>query len=429
MPRSIVYESCGPNHEVRKMPTFEFEGSDQSGRTVSGFLDGQNAAQVEELLIEQGIHATAIVEQGAWARFARPGHVLKPEEVVLLSDQLETIARSGMPLAPSIAVLAADARSRRVRRILKEIQRILESGGALSEALSRSGAGLPSAVLSLIRAGEQTGNLPAVLAQVSKHYTRITDARNAIRQAAAYPAVLIVAACLLLGVMSVSIIPQFASVYGSFGRSLPVPTRLVFDLSSLIGALFSRDMLRVWVALLLLLLGTRLYLGMSARGQTSHLRMQEWLRYRCPFLGPLYRVAATERFARVLGLLITNHAQAPEGLALAGVASGSLRVAQASQNAAVLVRNGSGLSEALAAMQVFRPSFLWVVGNAESQGELGSALLRLADTYEREVDRRATAVVTLAGPAVIVVVGVIFGTLIISLFMPILSLSSLFGGF
>ncbi len=411
------------------MPTFEFEGCDQKGRTISGFLDGLNAAQVEEQLIEQGIRATAIVEQGAWARFARPGHLLKAEEIVLLSDQLETIARSGMPLAPSLASLAADARSRRVRQILGEIGKVLESGGTLAEALSRSGAGLPSAVLSLIRAGEQTGNLPAVLAQVSKHYTRLTEARNAMRQAAAYPVLLIVAACLLLGVMSVSVVPQFAQVYGSFGRSLPLSTRIVFDLSALVGTLFSRDLLGFWVALLLMLLGIRLYLGMSARGQTTQLRLQEWFRYRCPFFGPLYEAVVTERFARVLGLLITNHAEAPESLALAGVASGSLRVARASQNAAVLVNNGSRLSEALAAMKVFRSGFLWVAGNAESQGELGNTLLRLADTYEREVQRRAAALVSLAAPAVILVVGAVFGALIVSLLMPVLNLTALIGGF
>ena len=411
------------------MPTFEFEGCDQNGHTVNGFLDGLNAALVEEQLIEQGIRATTIVEQGAWARFARPGQGLKPEEMVLLSDQLATIARSGMPLAPSVAMLAMDARSKRVRRILGEVQQVLESGGTLAEALGRGGAALPSAVLSLIRAGEQTGNLPGVLAQVSKHYTRLTEARDAIRQAAAYPAVLVITACLLLGVMSATIIPQFVEVYGAFGRGLPAPTRLVFDLSSLIGTLFSRDLLGVWLAVLLALLGTRLYLGMSVRGQTARLRFQEWFRYRCPFFGPLYQVAVTERFARVLGLLITNHAQAPEGLALAGVASGSLRLARASQNAAVLVNNGSRLSEALATMQVFRASFLWVVGNAETQGELGTALLRLADAYEREVERRAATVVALAAPAVIVVVGVFFGALVISLLEPVLKLSSLFVGF
>ncbi len=411
------------------MPTFEYEGCDQNGRSVSGFLDGLNAAQVEEQLIEQGIRTTAIVEQDAWTRFARPGQTLKPEEIVLLSDQLATMARNGMPLAPSLALLAADARSRRVRRILGEVQKTLESGGTLAEALSRGGAGLPSAVLSLIRAGEQTGNLAAVLAQVSTHYTRLTEARNAIRQAAAYPVFLIVAACLLLVIMSVSIIPEFVSVYGAFGRALPGPTRLVFNLSGMIGALFSHDTLGVWVVLLLVLLGIRLYFGMSARGQSTRLRMQEWFRYRCPFFGPLYEVAVTERFARVLGMLITNQAQAPESLALAGVASGSLRVARAAQNAAVLVKNGSRLSEALAAMQVFRASFLWVVGNAESQGELGHTLLRLADSYEREVGRRAATVVSQAAPAVIVVVGCFFGALVIALLMPVLRLGSLLGGF
>jgi len=410
------------------MPTFKYEGCDRDGETVSGFADGQNAAQVEEQLLAQEIRTVAIVEQGAWTRFARPGQALRPEEVVLLSDQLETISRSGMPLAPSIALLAADARSPRVRRILDEMKRVLESGANLTEALSRAGAGLPSAVLSLIRVGEQTGNLPAVLAQISKHYGRLADARNAMRQAAAYPVVLVTAACALLAVMSVAVVPQFAAVYGGMGRSLPVPTQMVFQLSSLIGALFSYDMLGAWVALLLALLGMRLYFGATARGQTRYLRLQEGLRYGCPYFGTLYRAAVTERFARVLGLLIANQAQAPEGLALAGVASGSLRVAQASQDASVLVRNGSRLSEALAAMKVFRPSFLWVVGNAENQGELGAALLRLADSYEREVERRAAAVTALAAPAVIVVVGVVFGALIISLLLPVLMLGSLVGG-
>ncbi len=411
------------------MPTFEYEGCDQNGRTVSGFADGPNAAQVEERLVEQGIRATGVVEQGAWARFARPGQTLKAEEVALLSDQLWTIARGGMPLAPSVALLAQDARSRRVRRILTEVQGVLESGGSLAEALGRSGAGLPSAMLSLIRAGEQTGNLPAVLAQMSKHYGRLTEARNAMRQAAAYPVFLLAAACVLMTVMCVVILPELADVYGGLGGRLPWPTRIIYGLSMWIGGLFGQGTAGVWAGLLLSLLVIRLCLGMSARGRAARMRMQEWFQYRCPFFGPLYAAAITECFARVLGLLITNRAQAPEGLVLAGMASGSLRVARASQDAAVLVRNGNRLSEALAAMKVFRPSFLWVVGNAESQGELGGALLRLADSYEREVERRAATVTALAAPAVIVCVGVVFGALVIAVIMPVLQLSSLFVGF
>jgi len=408
------------------MRTFEYEGHDQNGQSVKGFLDGLNAAHVEEQLIEQGTRITSVVEAGSWVRFARPGQEgLKPEEIVLLSDQLETIARNGLPLAPSIALLAIDAQSRRVRRILKNVQQTLESGGTLAAALAEGGAGLPSAILSLIRVGEQTGNLPAVLAQVSKHYGRLNDARNAIRQAAAYPVLLIVAACVLLGLMCSVIVPQFAGVYGSFGGRLPLATQILLDMSAAVTQLFSPDMLNIWVYILVFLLLVRLYFGLSLRGQMTYMRLQEWFRYKCPFFGHLYQVAVAERFSRVLGLLITNHALAPESLMLAGVASGSMRMAQSAKKASVLVKNGSRLSEALAAMHEFRASFLWIMSNAENQGDLGHTLLRLADAYEKEVERRANMVVALAAPVIITVIGIVIAAFIISIFMPILQLSSL----
>ena len=127
----------------------------------------------------------------------------------------------------------------------------------------------------------------------------------------------------------------------------------------------------------------------------------------------------------MLGLLIVNEAQLPDSLTLAGVASGSLHMAETAQDAALMVKNGSRLSEALASMQQFRGSFLWIVGNAETQGELGQTLLRLADSYEREVERRAAMGIAFAAPAIIAALGIIVGSLVISVFLPILQLSSL----
>lgn len=408
------------------MRQFEYEGKDKGGNPVKGQLAGMNSIHVEEQLMGQGVQGIHIIEVSPWLQFARPHKKgLKDDEIVLFSEQLETIARNGMPLAPAIKHLADDVHSRRSRKILESIRKRLEAGGTLGEALTESGAGLSPAILSLIHVGEQTGNLAAVLAQVTKHYGRVTETRNAIRQAAAYPLVLVVAACLLVSAMYTLVVPQFAAIFGSFGKNLPAPTQFVINTSELVQVLFSPDMLLFWVGILIALLLVRLYFGLTLQTRLQYMRFQEGLRYACPFFGNLYRVAAAERFARVLGLLIINQAQVPESLTLAGVASGSLRMAESAQDAALMVKNGSRLSEALASMQQFRTSFLWIVGNAETQGELGQTLLRLADSYEREVERRAAMGIAFAAPAIIATLGIIIGGLVIALFMPILKLSSL----
>ena len=408
------------------MRQFEYEGKDKDGQPVKGQLAGLNSIHVEEQLMGQGVQNIRISEVSPWLQFARPERKgLKADEIVLLSEQLETIARNGMPLAPAITHLAEDVRGRKSRRILQSIQKRLEAGGTLAEALTESGAGLSPAILSLIQVGEQTGNLAAVLVQVSKHYGRVTETRNAIRQAVAYPLVLIVAACLLVSAMYTLVVPQFTEIWGSFGRSLPAPTQFVVSTSKLIQELLAMDMLLFWVGLLIALLLVRLYFGLTLQTRLQYMRFQEWMRYSCPFFGNLYRVANAERFARVLGLLIINQAQVPESLSLAGVASGSLHMTEAAQDAALMVKNGSRLSEALASMHQFRASFLWIVGNAETQGELGQTLLRLADSYEREVERRAAMGIAFAAPAIITAMGILVGGLIITLFLPILQLSSL----
>ena len=178
-----------------------------------------------------------------------------------------------MPLAPAVMHLAGDVQSRRSKRILQSIQKRLEAGGTLAEALTESGAGLSPAILSLIQVGEQTGNLAAVLAQVSKHYGRVTETRNAIRQAAAYPLVLIVAACLLVGAMYTLVVPQFTEIWGSFGRNLPAPTQFVVSTSKLIQGLLAPDMLLFWVGVLIALLLVRLYFGLTLQTRLQYMRM------------------------------------------------------------------------------------------------------------------------------------------------------------
>lgn len=409
------------------MRTFEYEGKKKkNSKIVKGQVEALNITHAEEQLLEKGIRDIQITEVSPWLQFMYPNKKgLKAGEITLLIEHLETIARNGMPLAPSITHLADDVLRPRSKRILESIQKRLEAGGTLTEALAESGSGLSPAILSLIEVGEQTGNLAAVLAQVSKHYERVNETRNAIRQAAAYPLVLIVVSCLLVSMIYFLAIPQFTVVWETFGGRLPAPTKFILNTSEFLKTLFTPDMVLFWVGFLVVLLLIRLYFGLTLQTRLQYMRIQEWLRYTCPFFSSLYRVAVAERFSRVLGLLIINQSQLPESITLAGVASGSLHMAEAAQNAALMVKNGSRLSEALASMHQFRTSFLWIVGNAEIQGELGRTLLRIADTYEREVERRAAMGIAFAAPAIIVALGIVVGGLVISMFLPLFQLSGL----
>ncbi len=398
------------------MPVFDYEALDAEGRPVKDRIEAESAHAVLELLREQGFYVSSVSPSGAFVRFSREGRSLKAEDLAFLSEQLHVLTQGGLPLAPALKELARDLHNPRLSPLVLDLQQDLENGRTLEESLDRHQESFPEVFLCLVRAGERTGNLPGVFAQLAMYSRRLVSLKSHVQQALAYPFFVILFLGIVMALLVTVVVPQFQSVYASFGGTLPLSTRIVLYASyalriALIPGLvvFFFLCFGAWAA------------GPALRGN----RRLDTLKLHAPVFGGMYRAALTARFTRVLGMLLANGAVAVEGIQLAALATGSPVFRNTCARAARRVANGETLADALEETGLFRHSTCWVLRHGEDNGMLDEALLRLAEASEREVARLDRQVLLFLSPVLTILVGTLVGFMVVALFMPILKLSSL----
>ncbi|MCK5556840.1 MAG: type II secretion system F family protein, partial [Candidatus Hydrogenedentes bacterium] len=192
------------------MPLFKYGGVDKDGKAVEGTMEEASAVRVTTILRERGLQVSAVDEVGKGPGFLRVKSRLTWDDLDLFNRQLLAITKSGLPLAPSLKALAEDIKSRRLKPVLEDIRSQIESGSTLEEAISRHPESFSPVYTSIIRAGERTGNLSGVLSHLSTYSARMVEMKNSIQEALAYPLVVLVAACGVVGFLLVKVVPVFA---------------------------------------------------------------------------------------------------------------------------------------------------------------------------------------------------------------------------
>ncbi len=399
------------------MPLFKYGGVDKDGKAVEGTMEEASAVRVTTILRERGLQVSAVDEVGKGPGFLRVKSRLTWDDLDLFNRQLLAVTKSGLPLAPSLKALAEDIRSRRLKPVLEDIRSQIEAGSSLEEAISRHPESFSPVYTSIIRAGERTGNLSGVLSHLSTYSARMVEMKNSIQEALAYPLVVLVAACGVVGFLLVKVVPVFAEIFQDFGSALPGPTQLCINISNFF--------VTHWIAFAAFaLIGAAIVYKVIKQLQRTESGgyALDWIKIHVPILGALYSRASMARFSRSLGLLLASRVPVVESLDLASAAAGNSVLRRAVDEAAHLVEGGERISDALSSAGYFGHSFCWMVGTGEERGEVDTSLLSLADTYERGVARMDKLIVTLTGPIVIVLLGIIVGFLVLSLYMPIFML-------
>ena len=402
------------------MPKFYIEAFDPQGTLITETREAESAYAAVSTLREQGYQICSARPAGWTPLFSRPKRPLSSEELSLLSEQLATLVGSGLPFAASLDEMAGALRNRRLASLLGEVQDDLQRGRSLEEAFGRHADQLPPVFLSLLRAGEQTGNLPAVLRQITDYTQGLLRLKYRLQAIFAYPTLLLVFLMYFMGMFVCYVVPQFETLYAYFGRSLPGPTAWLMFIAQV----------TLIVGYPLAFLFLLLMLGSVALGHAlpvrSHLGwLADNLRLRIPLVGGMYRTVLAARFCRTLGILLSNGANALESLHLAGVATGNRVYARAAHTAARHVANGERLSDAIADTGILRPSACWILTHGENHGALEATLLRLAETSDRDAERREQRLLGVLGPSMVWVFGLVVGFTVYALFLPIFQLSSL----
>ena len=401
------------------MAAFDFIALDAEGRPRKGLIRAADEDAVRVVLKRRGL-APVRIETGSAPTPARATFSLGPRRLggktlALLTRQLATLA-SVAPLEEALRTLAAQADDAKAGRALAVVHEGVLEGYRLSDAMARSGAGFPPLYRAMIAAGENSGALPDILERLADLYEQEQQVASKVTTALVYPIVLAVTACLVVVALMTFVVPKVVDQFESMGQALPWLTRAVIAVSGLLQD-FGIAML-VAAALGVAAFTQALKRPAFRRGVDAGL-------LRVPVIGRLIRDVQAARLARTLATMIGAGVPLLEGLEMTTATVRNTILREALEAMAASIREGGGLSTAMRRVGVFPPILVYMTASGENSGRLATMLARAADYLEREFNTFTAAALSLLEPAIIVIMGGVVATIVLSILLPILQLNSL----
>ena len=403
------------------MPTFVYRVKTRQGRFQRGELEAVDQGAALRALRQRDLFVTRLREKPAsslgWWSF--PGTTRVPQkDVLVFTYQLEALIKAGVPLLQGLEMLSTQASSSAFQEVIRAVKQRVESGASLSDALQGHPTVFTPWYVSMVEAGEESGTLDNAFGRLAEHLDKVSRIRQQVQLALAYPLLVVLVGTLVLWVLLIWVIPLFATMFADWGDALPWPTAVVLAVS--------RWLQDHWVPVLIGVVGLGLGGRLWAKTRSGQ-RMIENVILRLPLLGKLWRNVAVVHVARTVGVLLGNGVPILRSLEIAQKVSGLLRMEQALEEAKSSVREGHTLADPLERSGMFPRMVSNMVGVGESTGSLDTALEKIADLYEREVDRDVAAFTAVLEPLIIIVLGIGIGCIVVAMYLPIFSMPSVFG--
>ena len=392
---------------------FEWTGKDRQGKVLRGHMRAPEAAHVQTSLYRQGIMVTRLKK-----RSLGRGKKVRPKDIALLTRQMATMMKAGVPLLQSFDIVARGNPSPRITQLLGAIRQDVETGTALNAAFRKHPLHFSSLYCNLIEAGEAAGILDAIMDRLASHLEKTEAIQRKIKSALFYPCAVIVVAWVVVSVMMIFVVPAFKEVFTSFGADLPLPTVLLIAIS---------DFLVRYGWLLAALISSAIYAFWQTwkhRPTVQH-TMDRWL-LRLPILGALLQKACIARWTRTLSTMFAAGVPLVEALESVSGAAGNHVYQIATERIQQDVATGTSLTMAMEGSRVFPSMVLQMSAIGEESGALDHMLSKAADFYEAEVDDLVAALSSLMEPIIIVVLGALIGGIVIAMYLPIFKLGHVF---
>ena len=408
------------------MSAFRYRAFDLQGTPSTGVIEADSGRAARSALRERGLHPVEVIDLGQQARAAagRPGWLARVQarrrlpvnELALLSRQWATLLAAGLTVEHSLSALIEQAESERVHDTLAAIRSDVVSGHSLRIALDRHSGAFPTIYRAAIAAGEQSGELAAVMNQLADHLERGADLQRKTMQALIYPALVAVVALLVVTGLMVFVVPQVVGVFAQSKQALPLLTRLMIGVSN-----FIRDW--GWLALAA---GAAALLGALALLRDERIRHAFDRRLLAlPVLGRHLRSLDATRFASTLAILVGSGVPLLAALDAAGRVVQRLPIRTAVREAAEQVREGRPLARALAAGRAFPPMLIHMVANGEATGRIDELLDRAARLQQQELETRTATLTSLLEPLLLLVMGAVVLLIVLAVMQPIIEINTL----
>ena len=396
---------------------YAYTAKDVSGKTKNGFIEAASTDQAAEILRSRRLVPTEIKEKqtNTLALLSQRLRGVSEKEKTIFTRQLATMVAAGLPLARALGILSAQTRNSRFREILSASLRDVQAGTPLSSSLEKQEGIFSRVYISLVRAGEASGALDSILLRLAENQEKRREFLGRTKGALIYPAIVVIGMGGVFVMMMVFVIPKLMDMYKDLGAELPLPTRIMIGVS--------RIFTDFWWALLLIAGAAAFgFWRFSQTDQGRHLLARAILRL--PIVGPISTQSQLAEVTRTLGLLIQSGVPILTALEISKGAVSNVLYLEAIERAAVSVEKGAPLSATLKNDPLFPASLGQMVEVGEETGKVDEVLAKISTFFESEVDQAVNNLSVALEPIIMVLLGVMVGFLILSVILPIYSLTS-----
>lgn len=407
------------------MAVFEYRGIQiASGKPVKGYRDAENPKALRAVLRRDGVLLTAASEENEQkeqkakrdidllAFMRRPS----TSAIAVMTRQLATLVRAGVPLVESIAALTEQVENEQLVRVLTTVRESLNEGTSFAKSLEQHPKVFPALYVNMIAAGEASGTLEAVLERLADFMEGQARLKGKVAGALAYPVLMAVVGTLLVGVLMVGVVPKVTSVFDNLGQTLPWYTRLLIFVSDTVAAYW-------WLMIGGLTLGVVLFQRWK---KTPEGRMRwDIIRLKMPIFGRLVLLVAVARFSRTLSTLLASGVQLLQAMEIGRHVLENARLQAVITEAIGSIRGGESIAEPLKRSGAFPPMVTHMIAIGERSGQLENMLENVSRAYEADVEIRVQALTSLLEPMMIVLLGGVVGFIALAILMPLIQMNQL----
>ncbi len=391
---------------------FIYTGIDKNSVRQKAKLQANNEREVVDFLRSGGITPISIRKIDDTQGFSIFKKV-KESDIILFTRQLASMVLTGLTLIEALKILKQQKLSPAMQEIINDIIAQISEGSTFSDALSNHKKYFSDVYIALIKAAEKGGLLDKILARIADNLERSDNLKKKVKSALFYPAIVLTGMGAVIIIMNIFVIPQLGSLYKSLNLQLPITTKLVLLMSTLITTYYP-------ILIICVIGGVFLYkrLGKTEEG----VKIIDSLKLKIPVLGEIATLTTLDEISRTLSLLVSSGASIIESLTITAGVAGNYRYKTAVLETASLVEKGISLSDAFEHQNIFPPMFTQMVRVGESTGKIDESLFKVSDYFERDLDVRVQTLTTAIEPILIIFLGLSVAFLILSIITPIYGL-------
>ena len=407
------------------MPTYTYVARDDNGKEHRATMSAKNREEVLGHLRRQGLFLVDMQEKRSLLSLqiggggGAPKARIKLDEMVIFTRQLSTMISAGIPLLESLEILQEQQENKGFAYLLGDVVDRVRSGSDFSAALGNHPKAFPKIYVSMVKAGETSGQLDVILTRLAEYQEATARLIREIKSAMTYPVISLTMIFGITAFLLVYIIPQFEEIFNSLGIELPILTVMILELS--------RFLVNNGIALIFIAIGAVIGLIFYAKTDTGGWQA-DWVKLKMPIFGSLFQKVALSRFSRTFATLIRSGVPILGALEIVSATSGNRLVEDAVQECMTNVKEGEPLAEPLAEHWVFPPMVTRMISIGERSGALEALLEKISEFYDQQVAATVETLTSLIEPIMIGVMGFIVGGIVLAVFLPIFKLQESLAG-